>query len=206
MLNRTLRLTAITSLPAILLALSIPIRPAAAFNQFDVCVTQLTDSGVSGDQAATACADALIPRELSRCVLTIQEGTPIEAEKALDACYQVRRPVDLANCVVDIQAQVLTASVTPVATPPATTGERTNLETTPETAASTSADTATENENNPSLQALDSCRRSLLPGRYSECVTGVTRNVQDMTPIQAMATCLDAEDFPRDLFPAYTEN
>lgn len=234
-LSRTLRLTVISSLPAILLILAIPPRPATARNQFDVCVSELLGSGVPGDQAATACSDAIIPKELSLCVSKIRGGTLVDAEDALRACYRVRRPVDLGNCVVDIHQQVLNVSVsasttqtktteaidtpetspttssetstetnstdTSQTTPSDTTTETDTSETSPTPSLETPSDTTPETEAvNSSLLALDSCRRSLLPGRYSECVTGVSREVQDLTPEEAMATCLSAEDFPRNIY------
>lgn len=60
-------------------------------------------------------------------------------------------------------------------------------------------------EEDVSMAALDSCRRSLLPGRHSECVIALSRDLSDFTPKKAMDTCLAAEDFPRDLFPAYSQ-
>ena len=178
-LSHTMRLTAIACLPAGLLTLAIPIPPAVAGNQFDACVTQITSSGVPGDQAGTACAGALIPKELSSCVLTIKQKTAVPGEDALKACFRVRRPVDLASCVVEINNQTLatTAAVT---------------------------ETSASDGSKPILMALDSCRRSLLPLRYSECVTALSRDIQNLSPQDAMNTCLNAEDFPRDLFPAYT--
>jgi hypothetical protein len=65
--------------------------------------------------------------------------------------------------------------------------------------------TMTDAETYP-LIALDSCRRSLLPGRYSKCVIAVSEEVSGISPANAMETCLSAEDFPRDLFPAFTGN
>lgn len=195
-LNPISRLTAIATLPTALLIFSMPISPAFAGNQFDVCLRQLLDSGVERDQAGTACADALIPRELSLCVQRVRENTTISAEDTLKACYRVRRPVDLANCVVDIQSQILTSYTT----------QKSKTETSSETTAIDSTQTTTDTEPSPSLFALDSCRRSLLPGRHSECVIALSRSVQDMAPTKAMETCLAAEDFPRDLFPSYPQN
>jgi hypothetical protein len=48
---------------------------------------------------------------------------------------------------------------------------------------------------------MDYCRRSLLPIRFSECVTGLRREV-DLTAPRALNDCIAAEDFPRQLFPA----
>jgi hypothetical protein len=134
----------------------------------------MINNGVPAEQAGTACSDALIPKELSECVSIIKNRTQIAGIDALRGCYQVRRPVDLGNCVADIVAQ------------------------TPTTAA-TSDDKNTEI--NPQLAVLDSCRASLLPGRYSECVTALNRQVSGITLGGALDTCLSAEAFPADLYP-----
>ncbi|MGV2387356.1 MAG UNVERIFIED_CONTAM: hypothetical protein LVR29_00385 [Microcystis novacekii LVE1205-3] len=47
-----------------------------------------------------------------------------------------------------------------------------------------------------STQILDSCRQSLLPGRFSQCVIAVSRGVDKNNPSQALQTCLSAEDSP----------
>ena len=177
-----LRSTTLLSLPVGLMLLSFPMPNARAgnWNQFDVCVNQLTDNGVAADKAGVACSGALIPKELSECVSIIRSRSPIDADNALQGCYQVRRPIDLGNCVADIQGSTLGGY----------TGDK------------TTTGTATDS---PSLAALNSCRKSLLPGRHSECVTALSRDTATYTPIKAMDTCLAAEDFPRDLFPAYVQ-
>lgn len=177
------------------------IRPTPVLaNQFDTCIRQIAGAGVSPKDAAQACSDALIPKELSRCVAMINSRTPIDGQSALLACYQVRRPIDLANCVVDIHRAVpAIAAAGPSAN---TTGEpSTNI-----TAPATKQDTKTPTPPELSLQTLDSCRKSLLPGRFSECVIAASRDVVGETPAEALDTCLSAEDFPRDLFPAYPQN
>jgi hypothetical protein len=199
-LNSSSPLTAIATLPALLLTLFLPIRPAAAENQFDVCVLSLKSNGVQGEQAGTACADALIPKELSACVSHIKSATPIEAEDALQACYQVRRPVDLGNCVADIYNSVLKSSLSSARTKQVTPAEPAKMDS-PE---STPAENPAASEDPPLTVLLNSCRLSLLPGRHSECAIALSRTIPDMTPVKAMQTCLDAEDFPRDLFPAYS--
>jgi hypothetical protein len=176
----------VAALPAGLFLLGLPTLPAAAelnparWNQFDVCVTELTNNGIPPEKAGTACSDALIPKQLSSCVAQIKADTPIDPEKALTACYQVRRPIDLANCVSDIQRATLNS-------------------------VSKKENEAAEGEPSLPEQALDSCRASLLPGRHSECVIALSRDVKGISPREAMNTCLSAEDFPPDLFPAYTE-
>jgi hypothetical protein len=141
----------------------------------------LTNNGIPPEKAGTACSDALIPKELSSCVARIKADTPVDPEKALAACYQVRRPIDLANCVSDIQRATLNSASKPKET-----------------------EAAADELSLPEV-ALDSCRASLLPGRHSECVIALSRDVKGMSPLEAMDTCLSAEDFPPDLFPAYTQ-
>jgi hypothetical protein len=165
-------------------------RTAIAFgnnNQFSACINQIVRTGVSPQDAATACSEALIPKELSRCVAMIKSKTPIDGNLALQACFQVRRPIDLGNCVVDIHRAA------------------------PLFATNSLKQTETETAKEPdklgiSKQVLDSCRQSLLPGRFSQCVIAVSRGVDKNNPSQALQTCLSAEDFPRDLFPSYPQN
>jgi hypothetical protein len=195
--SASIRLSAIATLPAVCLTLLLPMHPAAA-NDFEHCVSDLIETGLAGSLAGTACSDALEPEDLSECVSDIRADTPIKPENALDACYQVRRPIDLASCVVDIHADALE-----------TQSEAPQSQTSNQTKAMTVGQTQSppvEREANLSLVALDSCRRSLLPDRYSECVVGLYDTVPKITPLNAMNTCLSAEDFPRDLFPAYQEN
>jgi hypothetical protein len=196
--SASIRLSAIATLPAVCLTLLLPMHPAAAANDFDRCVSELIETGLAGNKAGTACSDALEPKDLSKCVSEIRADTPIKPENALDACYQVRRPRDLASCVVDIHADALE---TQSETPQSQTSNQTKAMTVGQTQSP-----PVEREANLSLVALDSCRRSLLPDRYSECVVGLSDTVPKITPINAMNTCLSAEDFPRDLFPAYQEN
>jgi len=179
-----------------LLTLALPSK-AQGKNQFDVCLQELTASGVPTEQAQTGCADALVPRELSTCVRTISTTTEIKAIDALKSCYQVRRPVDLGNCVVNINKQALIATKS---TPPKTTTTATETEekTTLEEAIPLSSPSVS-----PLMMALDTCQASLLPLRHSECVIALSRTPQVSDPTKAMETCLSAEDFPRDLFPSY---
>ncbi len=192
--NRLLRLTSSVALSLSLWGLSLPVQAEldpTAKNQFDVCVNDLVRSGVPAQGAAVGCSDALIPKELSECVTQINSTTPISGLDALKSCYQVRRPVDLSNCVSDIYRATPIASLA-------------NADS--KTEPTEPVDTATPPETPPEtpLEALlNSCRQSLLPGRHSECVIALSRDVANTTPVQAMETCLSAEAFPRDLFPAF---
>ncbi|HEY9639409.1 MAG TPA: hypothetical protein V6C57_02940 [Coleofasciculaceae cyanobacterium] len=71
---------------------------------YGTCVTQMKGTGVVDADAASACAAALYPKDLSSCVVNIDSRTTLTAADALSSCRRVRRPVELATCVVDIGA------------------------------------------------------------------------------------------------------
>lgn len=52
------------------------------------------------------------------------------------------------------------------------------------------------------LKVLDSCRRSLLPVEFANCTIGIENHIL-MDVDTAMATCLDASDRVRDVFPTF---
>jgi len=143
---------------------------------FDNCADALLRSGLPEEQVAIACAEALVPEELSSCVSDIAEHTPVEANFALFACFRSRRPVELANCTIDINRETIDPYYTSNVT---------------ESAAS-------------AREALDRCRRSLLPERYAACVVGLSRQDLALAPPEAMSVCLEAEDFPRELYTPAT--
>ncbi len=177
-LNRLFRGLGVFPVSVGLLLFTVPVKAAGDWNQYSVCVTQLQKYDVSGEDAAIACSDALIPKELSECVSMIGNATPINGNDSVRACFQVRRPIDLGNCVADIYHAVPSLAEVD----PETDTEEINL-----------------------LTLLNSCRTSLRPGFYSECVIATTKEVTDINPIKAMDLCLSAQDFPRSLFPAYNE-
>lgn len=71
-------------------------------NDYRVCTAQLLDLGLTPQSASRGCAKALRPRELSGCVVRINQQTQISAVDALSSCEQARRPKDLSTCVVAI--------------------------------------------------------------------------------------------------------
>ncbi len=138
---------------------------------FQNCARDLLENGIPAEQVAAACADALVPTDLSACVSDIARRTPVEANLALFACFRSRRPLELANCTIDITRETLD---------PFYRNDSVEL-------AATARD------------ALERCRRSLLPQRYAACVVGLSRPMT-LTPLDIMSACLDAEDFPRELY------
>lgn len=149
--------------------------------KFAECATQLLGVGVREDQTAIACSEALEPTHVSECVSSIDTQTEINELYALFACFRVRRPLEMAECVVTINENVLVSR-----------GEL----------AGNITVAATEIE--PlALSTLDHCRRSLLPKRLSACVVGLSQQIP-LTPSRALNTCIDAEDFPRELYTPST--
>lgn len=92
----------------------IPAAPAtAAFNfrsrnnvterDYATCADRLLEKGVAETTAASACARALYPLELSRCVGGIGNSETLAATEILSACQRVRRPLELATCYNEIE-------------------------------------------------------------------------------------------------------
>lgn len=190
MMKRFYQLMATAFISPVLLNLTIS-NSVQAENQFDVCLKQIVNSGVNVEQANTACADALIPKELSYCVSQISTQTQVVAEDALKNCYQVRRPVDMANCVVDIDNKILKNYA------PSTNSQ---TETSAEETDTIEITSNTIDQESPLMLALETCRSTIAPDRHSECVIALSRTPQPMSPVKAMNTCISAEDFPKDLF------
>lgn len=107
--EKTIRLTALASLPAFLLTIAIP--HSAVASNFSTCASNLLKSGIAEEDAGVACADALEPKMLSTCVEKIQEETNVTGQDALAACYRVRRPEELASCVVKIDNNLASAEL-----------------------------------------------------------------------------------------------
>jgi hypothetical protein len=101
-----------------LVALSLPAH--AAFNtvssrDYASCAAGLLRAGVSEADAASACAEALQPRDISSCVSDIRsEANSLAAADVLSACRRVRRPDALASCFTDIKASDNTAALADV--------------------------------------------------------------------------------------------
>lgn len=90
------------SLPSV--AVTIP--TSSNSNDYRNCASRLERTQVSAEAAASACAGALNPPDVSRCVSDIEEQTEITAPQALESCRQVRRPIELSSCVVGISDNI----------------------------------------------------------------------------------------------------
>lgn len=110
LLQWTTRLGAIAALQAGIFFMVTPSRPlqAAVGDEFEICAEELQEAGLSPDQASAACADALRPKDLSLCVLSMTQEVGVPAEDGLYNCYRDRRPLELATCVVEINELLAT--------------------------------------------------------------------------------------------------
>ena len=77
---------------------------------FNRCTARLLDLKLPTDEATSACARALQPSYLSRCVVKVSKDAGIAATDALNSCRRVRRPEELASCVVQIHSKVKAAA------------------------------------------------------------------------------------------------
>jgi len=102
-----------------MVAILLPIAPASAAQyyseyrarevDYQACTRGLIDTGITVEDAATACSAALAPHDISECVVQINTETAIAATDALTGCRQVRRPIELAVCVVSINTNTQNA-------------------------------------------------------------------------------------------------
>jgi hypothetical protein len=79
-------------------------------NDYQTCASDLQGVNLAPEAIATACAAALYPQDLSKCVVQINRNTGIAAPAALFNCERVRRPLELATCVSDIKRGVQNAA------------------------------------------------------------------------------------------------
>lgn len=75
-------------------------------NDYQDCTASLIEDGIVPGVAASACAEALEPKDISGCVDEISLNTEIAPNTALDSCQRVRRPEEMAECVTLIDAEV----------------------------------------------------------------------------------------------------
>jgi hypothetical protein len=217
------RWSAITLVPAGLLAFSWSQVAKADWNPFEICVKELLGTeAISPQQAASACAEALEPKDLSYCVIKINTFTPVDALSALRTCFRDRRPLELATCTVNItqefdlsdrvasnRDETLVAQVTEgtpglIDTPDAIMPKPIR----PDAMDSGVLENgipdvlrSVDSMDSPALATMEYCRLSVLPIRYSECVIGLSRQV-DFPVGRILETCIEAETFPPNLFPS----
>jgi hypothetical protein len=79
-------------------------------NLYERCTGDLLALKISTEEATSACARALNPKDLGICVSRTSQSGTIAATDALSACRQVRRPKEMAACVNRIRGELSTAT------------------------------------------------------------------------------------------------
>lgn len=116
----------------------------------------------------------------------------IAASVAADACAAALYPRDLTICVARIDRETNIAAEDALAT--------CRQVRRPKDLAKCVVNISNGTQNAVVRDILDNCRLSLLPLRFADCVVGLNKEV-DFSAGQVMATCIDASDRPRDLYP-----
>ena len=76
-------------------------------DDYGQCVANLTDTGVTIEQATASCAGARFPGALGECVMDVSQDTGIGAVDTLEGCERSRRPDEVADCTIDIHRALL---------------------------------------------------------------------------------------------------
>lgn len=155
-------------------------------------VSQLAIAGLVA--IAIPSRPAVAYTEFQICAAQLVRFASVSPESASTACANALRPEDYSRCVVTISLR--TPALTKDALQACTRVRR------PVELSRCVVDIGDRTRDSEVPSVLDYCRRSLLPIRFSECVTGLTREVDFAVP-RALDTCIAAEDFPRQLFPNF---
>lgn len=118
----------------------------------------------------------------------------LSTEDIASACARALVPQDLGNCV---QRIVERTSITAPEALNACRQVRRPLD-----LATCTVDIRNRLGDSNMGSVLESCRRSLLPVRYADCVVGLAKSAKASTP-QAMEACIDAYYFPREVDPTF---
>jgi hypothetical protein len=113
--------------------------------------------------------------------------TGVTADAAAGACAGALHPRDISHCVVQINRKTKIAAADALSS-----CQRVRR---PNHLATCVIDINRKSRTQPAdpLLVLDQCRRSLLPEVFSECVVGLSRQV-DFPTDRLMTTCLDSRD------------
>lgn len=120
-------------------------------------------------------------------------GLNLPADAIADACAKALYPQDLARCVTRLSGNNVPAAD---ALSTCTRVRR------PVDLSTCVIDIRADVKDAALPEVLDSCRRSLLPTRYGQCVVGLSSKLK-LNATTALNTCIDASDRPRDFAPTF---
>ena len=155
------------------------------FNWLRLAATPLVMSGLALNFPAQA---ASIPstylNDYRFCAARLL-ALKISGDAVATSCAEALNPKVLSTCVYDIQRQTNILAADALAT-----CRQVRL---PNELATCVVGISTNSPEKLIPEVLTYCRRSLLPTRFAECVVGLRREI-DVTPVQAMNTCIDGSD------------
>jgi AraC-like DNA-binding protein len=155
------------------------------FNWLFLAATPLVVSGLALNSPATA---ASVPssylNDYRFCAARLL-ALNISGDAVSTACANALSPKVLATCVYDIQRQTKILATDALAT--------CRQVRQPNELATCVVGISTNSPAEKIPEVLNYCRLSLLPTRFAECVVGLRREI-NVTPVQAMNTCIDGSD------------
>jgi hypothetical protein len=155
------------------------------FNWLRLAATPLVVSGLALNFPATA---ASVPssylNDYRFCAARLL-ALNLPGEVVSTSCATALYPKRLSTCVYDIQRR------TNILAPDALATCRQVRQ--PDELATCVVGISTNSPEETVPEVLNYCRLSLLPVRFAECVVGLRKEI-DVTPIQAMDTCIDGSD------------
>ena len=131
--------------------------------------------------------------DYARCATDLV-STGVTETDAVAACAAALAPRDIGECVSDLYDNT---ELEPAAIVAGCRRVRRPVD-----LASCVVDIRSATVDATELNILDSCRRSLLPRRYSNCVVGLSQSTE-VTGTVALNTCAAAGDRPRNLQPNF---
>lgn len=162
---------------------------------FQVCAGQLAIASLLA--MAIPSRPVLAYNDFQLCAARLVRLAAVSPEEAAVACSDALDPEDLSRCVVTIHK--LTPTLTQEALVACSRVRR------PVELSRCVFNINNKARESQTAEVIDYCRRSLLPIRYSECVVGLSREI-DFAVTRVLETCIKAEDFPRDYSPTFSPN
>ena len=157
---------------------------------FRFCAGQLAIAGLFA--MAIPCRPAAAFTDFQICAAQLIRYATVSSDAASVACAEALNPKEISRCVVTISQISTTLKQDALF---ACTRVRRPVE-----LGRCVFDITNRTQESQANRIIDYCRRSLLPDRFSQCVTGLSREIDAALP-RALDTCIAAEDFPRSLFP-----
>jgi hypothetical protein len=166
--------------------------PTFRNHALQICTTPLAIAGLVAIAFPTPPAVAYTDYQI--CAAQLVRFASVAPERASVACANALSPADYSRCVVTMSLQ--TPAIKDEALTACTRVRR------PVELSTCVVDITNRSRDSQVPTVLEYCRRSLQPIRFSECVSGLTREVDSATS-KALDTCIAAEDYPRQLFPNF---